>query len=552
MILSDRVSGSLSMWGILIAGCLAAALLPAWSLGQSPPSPENGASVEPRTVGTETPRDAPHTPDASENDATTSANTEMDAWTQENLHDENLAGLVRELGTRSRTSRAPARATEVKEALRSYLRNHPDPQVALSLARIIQDQLSTETRYFAPVADGQGGTYWWKTDPTANYREMAELLTMGFNQAPEGTELWRKHGVGLAKLRLLQGDWERMNQILRRLGRPTIATEDRPFLTAPLASWLEDPKVPWTRCDESMRNGTCGLSMQFERGGRPLQGVHVCLREWTGEYSMAIGPVLYPPLFAPFPLPCYWVHDRSFGSQEQSTTKTRYGISDAAGRIEFTHLPAIPIGIEILVPASDFPEPYRAWMLEVGPIPPQSKEDFADEDDPNRGYATWGPVVKLRPGRTVQYPLCRIYPVIELGFDDHAEIQLADADNFVLTWPVIERPAADVTYDVVMGRYVSDRHPLTEETTRGESFYLVDPVHRTLRTNRLEVGREGIDGKQLEVGKVYGFQVTASDTEGRVLARSDVQRLHIVENRIQSDGEASAALQDPPRPRPRS
>jgi hypothetical protein len=51
-----------------------------------------------------------------------------------------------------------------------------------------------------------------------------------------------------------------MNRILHEMGRPTIAAEDRPELTAPLASWLEDPKVQWTRCDEEMRTGACGLS----------------------------------------------------------------------------------------------------------------------------------------------------------------------------------------------------------------------------------------------------------------------------------------------------
>ena len=62
MILSDRGSGTVSAWGVLLAFCVAAVFLPAWSLAQNSSASKNGASVGPTTIVNEAPRDA--SPDA--------------------------------------------------------------------------------------------------------------------------------------------------------------------------------------------------------------------------------------------------------------------------------------------------------------------------------------------------------------------------------------------------------------------------------------------------------------------------------------------------------
>lgn len=453
----------------------------------------------------------------------------------QHLNNPDFPGILRDMTSRARTTRIPPLTKGAIAILRRQLKEEPGPGIALTLARIIQDQFSTQLEFYAPTGYYQGGTFWWRQDPNENYQTMAEVLSIGFDHAEKGTDLWRELGCALAKLRLIQGDWNAMNRVLIRLGMNPIPKSRPSFLTAPPGTWLVDPDVEWTLCDESMRSGSSGLVMEFAKDGRPLQGMHVCIRDWNNSPGLAPTEVITsaPPAdphgFAPYPLPCSWSDwaraNRTFGDLGPDNDKTRYAVSDQRGMVEFEKLPAIPVQIEVFISTANFTEPARGWTIELESVPPEQSEDFTG---PPGDVITGGPVVNLRPGRTVHYPRMTVYRLVDLNVVDWTDVKAADLDSFVLTWPDQSTMwTGEVQYEVEMGLYEGGERPTVAPNYR----YMTEVTKQRVTINRLEVGAHGVGGRKPSPGRTYGFQVTAYDRDGKVIGRPEIRRVRFLHHR---------------------
>ena len=122
---------------------------------------------------------------------------------------------------------------KIKKLYRERLAKQPDPQLAWQLAAIIQNGLrNTDIVWAAPT--GGGASQWDREDPAESYATLAEVLELGFRHAEANSELQLKFGISLAKLRLLEGDWDGMNEMLQALGQEPIPKESR--------QWLADPR----------------------------------------------------------------------------------------------------------------------------------------------------------------------------------------------------------------------------------------------------------------------------------------------------------------------
>lgn len=188
-------------------GLLAAGLLMAAFLGAGLRTPGSWASENDATFSRESSADWDESDPIASPGMPKDTDFDVDAWLAKHLYNPNLPYLVRGFGTRSRTGRQPPLRGTVKAALWRELEKKPDPQLALNLSLILHNQLDSQLHVFVPGKDGDLYTYWWREAEDANFPAIAKALTLGFTHAEKGMAMWKKLGIGLAKLRLAQGDW---------------------------------------------------------------------------------------------------------------------------------------------------------------------------------------------------------------------------------------------------------------------------------------------------------------------------------------------------------
>jgi hypothetical protein len=294
---------------------------------------------------------------------------------------------------------------KIKRLYRQRLEEEPDAHLAWQLASVIQYGLrNTELTWAAPT-DGSI-VRWSREDPTESFATLAQVLRLAFDRAESGSQLWRQFGISLAKLRLLQGDWDRMNAMLKELGQGPIPKESRRWLPAPPADWRENLSSRWVAADESMRSGDCSLEFKIEKDGKGLKGAHFLVKrapEPTNVFQTGIS--IDTLFFQPYPF--------SFGYRAEDRPMTRYAVSDESGIVHFDRLPEIPIKIEVLVPTSNFVEVQSDWELWMEVEPGKFKiakvygtpEEVVDVRKPPA-------VVELEDGQTVYYPRLIVRPAV--------------------------------------------------------------------------------------------------------------------------------------------
>ncbi|UCE49246.1 MAG: hypothetical protein JSW47_03715 [Phycisphaerales bacterium] len=399
---------------------------------------------------------------------------------------------------------------KVKTLYRQRLEENPDPELAWRLATIIQNSLrNTQLQWAAPTDSSRGRAN--REDPTESFTSMAEVLELGFTHAQTGTELHRDFGYALAKLRLLQGDWERMNAVLKEMGQKLIPGESRPWLPAPPVDWSVGLSSHWQICDESMRSGNCSLEFRIEKDGKGLKGVHVLVKrapEPTRGFSSGIAA---DTLFlAPYP-----VGDRrfSFGYRGGDREQTRYAVTDESGTVRFERLPEIPVKIEVLVLTSNFAEAGTNWDLwmEVEPGKFKMAKIFGpDFINPREEPA----VVTLKPGQTVHYPRLVVRPAFALNVQDWDRVK---KDDFVLTWrgldSTLQKQVAH--YELEMTLSAPSQMPDSPDGARSS----VHSAREILTDTQWPVGSRGVDGLRLEPGNIYVFEVRAIGDNNTVIAR---------------------------------
>ena len=408
---------------------------------------------------------------------------------------------------------------KVKALQREGLKENPDPELAWTLAKIIQNELqNTALEWAAPTDSSHGRSN--REDPVESFTTMAEVLELGLEHAQAGSQLWHNLGIALAKLRLLQGDWDRMNLALKKLGQKTIPAELRPWLAAPPVDWTTGLASHWQMCDDSMRSGDCSLEFKIEKGGRGLKGVHVLVKRAPEPTNVFRSGIAADTLFfAPYPVS----DDRfSFGYRGGDREQTRYAVSDDSGVVRFEKLPAIPIKIEVLIPTSTFREAVTNWDLWMEVAPGQFKiaRPFGGPD----AVSTLEPpaVVTLKTGQTVHYPKLVVRPVFSLNVKDW---ECVAKDDFVLSWRGLDSKLQEKTahYELEMSLSSPPETPRSVYSTRS----VVRSVKQILTDTKWPVASKGVDGLHLESGNIYIFEVRAVDESGTVIARWPKTRVWI-------------------------
>ena len=396
---------------------------------------------------------------------------------------------------------------KVKALQRERLKENPDRELAWTLAEIIQNQLlNTALEWAAPTDSSRGRSN--REDPKESFDTLAQVLELGFENSQSNSELRQNFGIALAKLHLLQGDWDGMNENLRKLGQEKIPTESRPWLPAPPVDWTVDLASQWQICDESMRSGDCSLEFKIEKDGKGLEGVHVLVKKAPEPTNIFTTGIAADTLFlAPYPLSD---RDFSFGYRGRDREQTRYAISDDSGIVRFEKLPAIPVKIEVLVPTSNFPEEVTNWDLWMEVEPGQfkiAKIYGSDAINPREPPA----VVTLKSGETVHYPKLVVRPAFSLNIMDMDRV---DKKNFTLRWMGL-----DSSLQQKLGQYELEMSLTFPSENRGIEAQQIKTTKHILIDTAYNIGSLGVGEMNLEPGNIYLFEVKAFDKSGTILAR---------------------------------
>jgi beta-lactamase regulating signal transducer with metallopeptidase domain len=399
---------------------------------------------------------------------------------------------------------------KIKKLYRRRLATEPDPELAWRLATIIHRGLrNTNLEWAAPA--GGGIVRSPREDPAESYATLAEVLELGFRHAQPNSQLWSKFGTALAKLRLLQGDWDHMNATLKKLGREPIPAGSRPWLSAPPVDWQDDLHNKWQVADESMRSGDCSLEFKIEKDGKGLTGVHCLVKRAPEPTNVTYTGIPSDTLFfAPYPISDSF---DSFGYRGQDRPLTRYAISDESGIVRFDRLPDIPVKVEVLIPTSNFPEPVSNWDLwmEVEPGKFKIAKMYGGADAVGAGLPP--APEELRPGETVHYPRLVVRPTFRLNIEDWQRI---DSDDLVLNWEGLDSLLVDrgLRYELEMSLSApADPYLSVEHAPVIKSAKLVT------KQKQWPVSARGVGGLRFEAGNIYMFEVMAIDKSGTVVAR---------------------------------
>ncbi|MFC1739059.1 HEAT repeat domain-containing protein [Planctomycetota bacterium] len=404
---------------------------------------------------------------------------------------------------------------KIKAMYRQRLQLLPDAELAWQLATIIQNGLvGTKLEWAAPT--DRGSSQQNREDPVENFETLSEILLLGFSYSEPQSELSLKFGTSLAKLYLLQGEWDGMNAMLKALGQEPIPKESRPWLHAPPVDWGRDLHSRWGLADESMRSGNCSLEFQIEKDGKGLAGVHFLVKRASKPTNVFRTGIRKDTLFlAPYPIE---FHRDSFGYRGSDSEKTRYAVSDSSGIVRFDRLPNIPIKIEVLVPTSNFTEAGSNWDLwmEVAPGEYKIAKAYGGRESV-QGWYVDSPsppaVVRLKESETVYYPKLVVRPAFAMNIRDWQKV---DKNNFELSWHGLDATTnqANVHYELEM--ILSAPGDINQGIEHGP---VVRSAKQSVETNHWPVSEKGVGGLHLQPGNIYIFEVRAVDESGIVIAR---------------------------------
>ena len=401
---------------------------------------------------------------------------------------------------------------KIKAALAERLASKNDPKAAWALAVVIQNQLAgTELQWAAPC--NSSSFRHMRGDPGEGYGHLGTVLESGLAAAKPDDELREPLGICLAKLRLVQGDWEGMNRVLRQIGYATIDPKRRPFLSAPPVAWAKSLSEDWKECDEEWRSGDCSLVFRIQKGGKGLAGCHVLLKATPPKDNMFTTGIRADTLFlSPWPVPLWpGLHGESFGYLAGKRGQTRYAVSGPSGEVRFDKLPVREVSVEVLVPAGIFSERGYAWDLymETEPGEFQVAQMYgADHLDPNQPPA----VFELKAGQVVRYPLLVVRPQLHLNVANWAE---GERQEFVASWEDStpgERPEG---YELQLAPIGPPETP-----TQADFSNPIDLATQAVTGTSWPIGEKGVGSLRLAPGGMYIMRVVARDAEGRMTARS--------------------------------
>ena len=406
---------------------------------------------------------------------------------------------------------------KIKKLYRERLVEKPDAELAWTLASIIRNQLSgTDLMWASPSDSYRSRSY--REDPAENYETLAEALEIVVNNSDADSERFREAAFSMARLRLLQGDWDGMNAWLQKVGEGPIAEDLRPTLTAPPHEWAA-LKENWQPADNAMRAGNCGIEFRFLRRGQRLkgvQGVHVLVKQrpeppannvfTTGIKADTLFLATQPMKTGPF---------GAFGYRAKDRKLTRYGVSNKNGVVRIKNLPNKPMQVEILVPTANFAESGQKWDLLMATKDGLKILERSNPAsiDPNKSPS----VVELIDGETVRYPLVYVRSPLTTKIGDWKEV---DKESFVLEWDGPEALEVD-HYNM----HLSLTAPTEEPSNPNRNPAVVKQTVEARGTS-WPIGEQGVGKLRLVPGNIYTVEVEAI-RKGKVMSKSPRYRIWV-------------------------
>ncbi len=414
----------------------------------------------------------------------------------------------------------------VKKLYREALAKKPDPQIAWQLATLIQHGLGgTSLTWRSPSNSYSQRSQ--REDPSESYETLAEALDIVFASSEPNSELWKKAGHSLARLRLLQGDWDGMNGELKKIGQQPVPAELRDKLPAPPSDW-QNLKENWQPADESMRSGNCGIEFRFVRRGPRLsgiKGVHVLVKlrpEPEANPGLSTGINADTLLLATQPLSNRFPFG-AFGYHGSDRSRTRYGISNDKGVVKIENLPNKPMLIEVLVPTANFAERGSKWDLLMATPNGIKSANRAEPGsvDPNKPPA----LIELTEGETVRYPMMFVRSQLVSSVNDWDSV---NKDTCVLTWS--DAKDLDVEHYNVN---LSLSAPTQFQDTASRSPKIVNQTVETKETS-WPLGERGVGDLRLVPSNMYVLQIDAVRA-GKVVGSTPPQRIWVPWEHRKSD-----------------
>lgn len=405
----------------------------------------------------------------------------------------------------------------VKMGLRECLEEKPDTELAMTLARILSNQLASTSLCWAAPTDSSR-SMWARENPKESFHTLREVLDIGFKAAKKGSARRREFGEALARLHLLLGDWRGMNRALVAIGEKPVSARGRKWLAAPPSDW-KDLAANWQAAEESMRSGTATLIVELEKDGKPLAGAHVLIKEAPKPQKVFHSGIAADTLFlSPEPLGRF---TGGFGYLGADRARTRYAVADAKGVVRLEKLPAIPLKLEVLVPTANFEEPGSEWELWME-VERGVFKVASNRPGPNTLSAQTPPgQVVLIEGKTTRYPKLIVRPRSGLNINDYASV---DAKRFTLTWraPPSASTGASLRYEVELALSAPQEHP---DSVPGTPTLATGK--ETLSGTSWPLAEKGVGGIALVAGNFYWVQVTAYDGNDELAFRSPKTRFSV-------------------------
>jgi len=454
--------------------------------------------------------------------------SKVDAWQEivdANPFDSNVPSYLASMKGIYNSSKLHPPTQTVKKLYREKLAEKPDAELAWTLANIIRNQLSGTDLMWASPSDSYRRRS-FREDPAENYDTLAAVLEMVVDNSKAGSERFTEAAFSLARLRLLQGDWQGMNAWLGRVGEGPISAELRPVLTAPPIEW-KGVKASWQPADQKMRSGNCGIEFRFLRRGQRLkgiQGVHVLVKQrpepaaggafMSGIKADTLLLATQPMKSGPF---------GAFGYRAKDRNLTRYGVSNKNGVVRIEGLPNKPMVVEVLVPTANFAERGQKWDLLMATA---DGLKVADRSNPKSVDANKPPsVVELVEGEVVRYPQIYVRSPLMTSVSDWDK---ADADNFVLKWTGWSESEVD-HYNVRLTLSAPTEEP--ENVNRNPA---VTTQAVKTKDNSWPVGERGVGNLTLVPGNIYLVEVEAV-RKGKVLSNTPKYRIWVPWSHRQCD-----------------
>ena len=428
--------------------------------------------------------------------------------------DPNLAGYLELLEWNIGSEGAQELSRSLQARLHERLRERPRARTAMALARLIHRDLFETAIGWSFVgtgySDSQHRAARPRRNPEAHYGTLADALELCHSLAEDASVERQQSALALARLALLRGDLQQMNDWLIAAGQAPVDLRSRAVFHAPPSDW-GDLAAQWGPCDEMVRSGSAGLRVRVERDGRPQEGIHLLVQPGGGlQRSRRTGTKIDTLLHANEPLGVYYPVERLFGYDADGTRAlTRYAVTDPNGEALFQGLRSGSHKLEIVVPAGIFDESGEQWtcfLRSADGLRPFGRlsQHHALQREVHDVSPT--PELMLEEGRIHDFPVVEIHRARRFDLEHGAVL---DSAGFTLRWT----KGAEVARAVLLVRALfPPLRPLPDFTLW--NFDPLGPWTVPVEGDQVELSAAGVGAEFLRPGNLLAFELREYAEDG--------------------------------------